>query len=216
MCGISGVELMVILVIAIGVLGPDRLPEVMRMLGRTMREVRKVAGEMSGVRDEFTRTVRDELNATAQTAARRQSAGKEGQDVADIDAIRARKAALEAVAAKRALEAVRESSTARDDSEDDAHATTTHVDEPAENEGTNDDDDAAADAAAAAEHRRMMDDLEKLPLQVRPMALAIAQGVFGPTPRDSQNSDAPAARASTTSEAGGAPESDGSNDRGEP
>ena len=168
MCGISGVELMVILVIAIVVLGPDRLPEMMRMLGRAMREVRKVTSELSGVRDEFTKSVREELRTPTESAARRQAVGGEGQDVAEIDALRAKKAE----AAKLAAEAASS--------------------EAAPLDGGGDGESVGAGAAAAAAnvapadqqplapayedpaYREMMDDLDKLPLQVRPMGRAIA------------------------------------------
>lgn len=99
MCGVSGIELLVIVVAAVIFLGPDRLPEVMRTLGKLMREVRKVTGEISNVRDEFTRSVRDEGRTIQESVERRTHAGKAGQDVEDIDAIRARKAAKEAEAA---------------------------------------------------------------------------------------------------------------------
>lgn len=92
MCGVSGIELLIIVVVAVMVLGPDRLPEVMRTLGKLMREVRKVTGEITSVRDEFTRSVRDGGKAVNESVERRAHAGRAGQDVSDIDAIRARKA----------------------------------------------------------------------------------------------------------------------------
>ena len=46
MFGISGMELMVILLIALLVLGPERLPEVTRWLARVGRELRRAGDEV--------------------------------------------------------------------------------------------------------------------------------------------------------------------------
>ncbi len=100
MCGVSGVEFAVILVVAVIFLGPDRLPDMMRSLGKLARELRKITDEFSDVRDDFTREITKEVDSVsgkktspsqASTAARRQHAGRAGQDVADIDRIRASK-----------------------------------------------------------------------------------------------------------------------------
>lgn len=99
MCGVSGIELMVIVIAAVIFLGPDRLPEAMRTLGKLMREVRKVTGELSSVRDDFTKSMREENASINETVNRRASAGRAGQDVSDIDAIRAQRAAADAEAA---------------------------------------------------------------------------------------------------------------------
>jgi len=50
MFGIGTPELLVIIVVALIVLGPERLPEVARMLGRAMAELRKAT---SGLTDEL-------------------------------------------------------------------------------------------------------------------------------------------------------------------
>lgn len=50
MFGIGTPELLVILVVALIVLGPERLPEVARMLGRAMAELRRAT---SGLTDEL-------------------------------------------------------------------------------------------------------------------------------------------------------------------
>lgn len=102
MCGVSGIEFMVILVVAVIVLGPDRLPEAMRTLGKMARELRKITDDFSDVRDEFTKGMRDDIekspsksnaksSASKLTANRRAKAGRAGQDVPDIDAIRAKR-----------------------------------------------------------------------------------------------------------------------------
>lgn len=99
MCGVSGIEFMVILVVAVIVLGPDRLPEVMRTLGEMARELRKITDDFSEVRDEFTKGIREDVEkdisqpkTSANTAKRRAKAGRAGQDVPEIDAIRAKRA----------------------------------------------------------------------------------------------------------------------------
>lgn len=101
MCGVSGIEFVVILVVAVIVLGPERLPEAMRTLGKMARELRKITDDFSDVRDEFTRDFREELerdtgqkkSTAQQTAQRRAKAGRAGQDVPEIDQIRAQQAA---------------------------------------------------------------------------------------------------------------------------
>lgn len=51
MFGIGFTELIVIAVIALVVLGPDRLPEMARVVGKAMRDLRETGREM---RDEFS------------------------------------------------------------------------------------------------------------------------------------------------------------------
>ena len=51
MFGIGFTELVVIAVIALLVLGPDRLPEMARVVGKAMRDLRETGREM---RDEFS------------------------------------------------------------------------------------------------------------------------------------------------------------------
>lgn len=99
MCGVSGIEFMVILVVAVIVLGPDRLPEAMRTLGKMARELRKITDDFSDVRDEFTKGIREDVErdvsqskGASNTAKRRAKAGRAGQDVPEIDAIRAKRA----------------------------------------------------------------------------------------------------------------------------
>ena len=58
MCGISGVELLVIIVAAIIILGPDKLPELMRMAGRLARDLRRLRGDLG----EVTRELRSQVN----------------------------------------------------------------------------------------------------------------------------------------------------------
>jgi sec-independent protein translocase protein TatB len=93
MCGISGPELIIIVVVALVVLGPERIPELLRSLGKMMREVRKFTGDLSQVTREIQSTVsmedlrkqiRDELSIE------RDKIRRLAQEV-EIDQIRERK-----------------------------------------------------------------------------------------------------------------------------
>lgn len=93
MCGISGPELIIIVVVALVILGPERIPELMRSLGKMMREVRKFTGDLSQVTREIQSTVsmedlrkqiRDELSVE------RDKIRRLTQEV-EIDQIRERK-----------------------------------------------------------------------------------------------------------------------------
>lgn len=69
MFGIGTPELLLILVIALVVVGPQRLPELGRTIGRALREFRKVQDEVrgmvqTGIGDDFD-DVRKELRGTA-------------------------------------------------------------------------------------------------------------------------------------------------------
>jgi Tat protein translocase TatB subunit len=72
MFGIGTPELLVILVVALIVLGPERLPEVARMLGRAMAELRRAT---SGLTDEL-HNARILLEEQTQTAMREHSKPK--------------------------------------------------------------------------------------------------------------------------------------------
>jgi sec-independent protein translocase protein TatB len=56
MCGISGFELVVILAAAIIFLGPERLPDMMRTVGKVARELRKLRGDLGQVTREITQS----------------------------------------------------------------------------------------------------------------------------------------------------------------
>jgi len=83
MFNIGPLELMVILVIALLVVGPHRLPEVGRSIGRGIREFRKA-------QDEVQKTIQSALNEPASTArpmpradAAPRPEGKSATDAAD-------------------------------------------------------------------------------------------------------------------------------------
>jgi len=92
MCGLSGAELVVIVVAAVILLGPDKLPEVMRLLGRLTREVRKITGDLGKVTEEIRDVVsvedlkkqlREEMQLERVRSAKREVES-------EIDAIRAK------------------------------------------------------------------------------------------------------------------------------
>ncbi|TVQ95732.1 MAG: twin-arginine translocase TatA/TatE family subunit [Deltaproteobacteria bacterium] len=107
MCGISGVELAIIVAAAIVILGPDKLPEIMRVLGRLAGQARGLMSDIQKAgrvvdpdfpRREIERVVREEVLGPAEGATkRRPSARKKIRDEqaeARIDAIRRRREEL--------------------------------------------------------------------------------------------------------------------------
>ncbi|MFQ5665085.1 MAG: Sec-independent protein translocase protein TatB [Candidatus Binatia bacterium] len=75
MFGIGTPELLVILVVALVVLGPKRLPEVARALGKGLAELRRAT---SGLTDEL-HSARVMLEEEAQAAARKSTAPQPAQ-----------------------------------------------------------------------------------------------------------------------------------------
>lgn len=93
MCGVSGIELLVIVAIAVIVVGPERLPELMRGAGKMMRQVRAMTGDLGQVTREIQSTVnieeiRKQLREEMQTERER---FRQLAQETEIDAIRARK-----------------------------------------------------------------------------------------------------------------------------
>lgn len=92
MCGISGVEFLVIIVAAIIFLGPDKLPELMKLAGRATRELRKLKGDLGDVTQELRNAVpvddlRRQMSEDLQLD-RARSRMKQTEE--EIDALRAR------------------------------------------------------------------------------------------------------------------------------
>ncbi|MGH9234636.1 MAG: Sec-independent protein translocase protein TatB, partial [Acidimicrobiales bacterium] len=80
MFNVGGGELLVIMLIALIVLGPQRLPDAARQVGKVMSEVRRVS---SG----FQRELKDAFDASeSETPARRTEASPLAATVADADA----------------------------------------------------------------------------------------------------------------------------------
>jgi sec-independent protein translocase protein TatB len=73
---LSGGEIVVLLLIGLVVLGPEKLPEAMRKFGRVYNEVRRVAG---GIQRDVTSTFSEPVNELKKTAneARRIFSGAE-------------------------------------------------------------------------------------------------------------------------------------------
>lgn len=102
MCGISGFEFVVILVIALLVLGPEKIPEILRFFGGVMRQVKELSGEVNRLKtDMLTSPQMEELKNQIRAEIMAESGGKGGlsakaeraNDVATIDAIKQARAA---------------------------------------------------------------------------------------------------------------------------
>jgi len=63
--GVSGSEILVIILIALLLFGADKLPEIARGLGKGMREIKKATDDIKREFDESTRDVRKDLNDVA-------------------------------------------------------------------------------------------------------------------------------------------------------
>jgi sec-independent protein translocase protein TatB len=81
MFNVGGGELLVILVLALVVLGPQRLPDAMRTVGRVMGEVKRIS---SGFQQDLTSAIQD--MDTDETPRRRREAVPLAAVVADADA----------------------------------------------------------------------------------------------------------------------------------
>ncbi len=70
MFGIGVPELMVILVIALIVLGPSRLPDVAKAVGKALAEFRKATSDISDELKDVRRTLENEVRTAEREAAR--------------------------------------------------------------------------------------------------------------------------------------------------
>lgn len=96
MCGISGLEFAVIIVVAIVVLGPEKLPELMKQGGKIVRELRRMQGELGSVTREIqqsipTEELRQKLAQEIQGGERARARDTSAES--EVDAVRARLAA---------------------------------------------------------------------------------------------------------------------------
>ena len=71
MFGIGVPELMVILVIALIVLGPSRLPDVAKAVGKALAEFRKATSDISDELKDVRRTLEQEVRSAEREATRR-------------------------------------------------------------------------------------------------------------------------------------------------
>ena len=70
MFGIGSTELLVILVVALIVIGPSKLPDLMKTLGKGMAEFRRMSSDVkSTLEAEVDRAEREQKQAEAATAA---------------------------------------------------------------------------------------------------------------------------------------------------
>ena len=104
MCGMSGIELLVVLAVAVIFVGPEHLPEMFRSAGKLMREVRRMTGDIGQV----TREIRSSVNIDdirnqlkAEMAAERERFRLLSQEL-EIDALKARKSTTTQSPAARA------------------------------------------------------------------------------------------------------------------
>ena len=74
MFGIGTTELLVILVVALLVMGPKRLPELARSLGRSLAEFRKATSEFTDELHNARIMVEEEARNTAQAASSKEQA----------------------------------------------------------------------------------------------------------------------------------------------
>ena len=82
MFGIGTPELLVILVVALIVLGPERLPEIARALGKAMAELRRATGGLT----EELQNAKIMLEEEARLAARKSAAARPPSSGAPADA----------------------------------------------------------------------------------------------------------------------------------
>src|ERR671911_220677 len=83
MFNVGGGELLVIVVVALIVLGPQRLPDAMRTVGRVVGEVRRIS---SGFQQELRDAFEDSDVAAAASTPRRRESVPLASAVADADA----------------------------------------------------------------------------------------------------------------------------------
>src|SRR3954468_22406785 len=78
--GLGPLEILLIVVLALIVFGPAKLPEIMGQVGRAIGDFRRATSELS---DEFNRTIQAELNETKQTIEETKSALTEVRSAVD-------------------------------------------------------------------------------------------------------------------------------------
>jgi sec-independent protein translocase protein TatB len=78
--GMGPLELVLIVVLALIVFGPAKLPEIMGQIGKAIGDFRRATSELS---DEFNRTIQAELNETKQTIEETKSALTEVRSAVD-------------------------------------------------------------------------------------------------------------------------------------
>ena len=107
MCGISGFEFVVILVIALLVLGPEKIPEILRFFGGVMRQVKELSVEVTKLKsdmlsspqvEELKKQIRAEILSESGGKGAPSSKAERANDIATIDAIKRARAEAESTA----------------------------------------------------------------------------------------------------------------------
>jgi sec-independent protein translocase protein TatB len=68
MFGMSGTELIIILILALLLLGPDKLPEMAKLAGKTMREFQKATDDVRGTVERELRKLEHEADVATTVA----------------------------------------------------------------------------------------------------------------------------------------------------
>ena len=94
MFNVGGPEIMVILLVALVILGPEQLPKAMRTFGNVMAEIRKVSGgfqdEMRKAMDSIDDSSSSKAKATATTSSDDRTSLAQTPEEADVTEIVAR------------------------------------------------------------------------------------------------------------------------------
>jgi sec-independent protein translocase protein TatB len=115
--GMGPLELMLIVVLALIVFGPAKLPEIMGQVGRAIGDFRRATSELS---DEFNRTIQAELNETKQTIEETKAALTEVRTAVDSTMNETRAAVAGTPAPQRVAAPTLETAVANGTSHDDS------------------------------------------------------------------------------------------------
>ncbi|MCK7532924.1 MAG: twin-arginine translocase TatA/TatE family subunit [Marinilabiliales bacterium] len=69
--GISGQEIIIILIVILILFGADKLPDIARTMGKGMREVRKATDEIKKEFESSTQDIRKDINDVDRAQSRR-------------------------------------------------------------------------------------------------------------------------------------------------
>lgn len=154
MCGLSGTEFVVVLLVTIIVLGPEKLPDLLKWAGRTMKEVRRLTGDLGQVSREIQQTtdvdaIRKQIREELQLERVRQV---RTDAESEIDAIRARIKDKDGEGDRRRARSRRatEAHAARESADPSEHAQPRFDDGGALGEGEGSDSGPAPDALASS------------------------------------------------------------------
>jgi TatA/E family protein of Tat protein translocase len=118
--GMGPLELVLIVVLALIVFGPAKLPEIMGQVGKAIGDFRRATSELS---DEFNRTIQSELNETRQTIEETKSALSEVRSAVDTSVSETRAAVTGLPAPQRVAAPTLETPVANGTSHEDTNGT---------------------------------------------------------------------------------------------